>query len=207
METKYTIEEKKQVLELYALGFTRPSKIANLLFHSMSVEKIKTIVTDYKKEKYQNRKTNDISYGQILNLYQEGKQVLDILQTYPELTFGQVKHVIEDYYQMLALKKPTKIEFPCVWIKDYLQTHSIEEAVEEFGYDKKSLLKKLNEGKPIEQMNTEELFQVRMRMLESDMRCIDNGKMSIKQFKKKYQGVHPNQVRPLIEEYKTKQKQ
>lgn len=207
MEKKYTSEERKQVLELYTLGFTRPSKIANILFHAMTMEKIKTIITDYQKEEYKGKKINNVSYEQILNLYEEGNKVLDILQIYPELTFGQIKHVVEDYYQMLAIKKPEKIIFPRAWIRDYLKTHSIEDAVEEFGYEKKTLLKKLNETKPIEQMTKEELFQVRMRMLESDICCLENHKLSVKKFQKKYPGLDPQKVRPLIEEYKKQQKQ
>lgn len=133
---------------------------------------------------------------------EEEKDVLDILSIYPELTFGQVKNIIENYYHMFSMKKPRNIKFPRKLVEEHLQLHNIEETCEEFGYSKERILKKLSEEKDIEDMNKEELFDFKMKILERDVNRVENGTFSLGKFKRKYKGYTPQQMKPLITQYK-----
>lgn len=123
------------------------------------------------------------------------------MQIYPELNFGQVKIVIEQFYHMQSIQKPRKIEFPTELIKDYLNTHNVEEACEEFGYTRIKLLNKLTDATRTENMTKEELFAYKMELLSKDIEKVQNGEYKLKNFKKKYKGLTPEVAIPLIKQY------
>ena len=200
---EYTDEIRDRVIELYNLGVTRGSLISCQLNHSITPEKVKEILMDYKCTTYQSQTIKGISFKQILDEYRVNeKNVLEILCLYPELSFGEIKKVIEGYYFMLCEKKPRNIPFPTNLVKEYLKNHNIAETCEEFGYEKESIIKRLSEQRRIQKMSKEELFAYRMEILEKDVDGVEKGRYPLKKFKKKYHGYNPSQLQPLIEEYK-----
>lgn len=202
MEKRYTEEEKVQVLKLHTQGM-RPYKISAFLKHSISVEVVSFIINDFKKESYLEKQINGISYRKIINLYScEEKELFEILYIYPELTFGQIKNIIEQFYHMQSIKKPRTIKFPKKAIEDYMKTHSIEEVCIEFGYTNKELTKRLQEAKNIENMSKEELMNYRVQILMNDIKNVEDGICSKNRFKKKYKGLNPKMAKSLVEQYR-----
>lgn len=197
-------KEVEQILELYKQGM-RPFKIAAILHHSVSVEVITSVINTYKKEHYLQRTINGITYKEIIDLYgTEEKEILEIMYQYPELTFGQIKEVIEQFYHMQSIKKPRHISFPDHLVKEYLNDHSIEDTCIEFGYSKNELLKKLFDLPQIKKGTKEELFENKMKILMEDIRKVEDKKCSKNQFKKKYKGLTYKNASSLMKQYNIK---
>ena len=199
------VEKKTRqiIIDLYKEGITRPSRIKCAASLSLDQEEIYAILLEYKATEFQKQTVKDVSYKEILRKYQiEKKDVLDILSEYEDLTFKDVKEVIEGYYKMLSIKKPRKIKFPRKLIKEYLETHNIEDACVLYGYDKETIERKIQETKDLDEMTKEELFAFKMKILERDVNRLENKEISWGSFQKDYPTLTPSNAKVLIQQYK-----
>lgn len=199
------MDYKDDVLMLYQTGITRASKICSILNHNISQNEVTNILKNYKENKYLEQTVEDVPYKTILDLYRkEELDVNNILMLYPNLTFGQVKLVVEGYYAMLSLKKPRKISFPKKQIRFYLETNNIEDACTEFGYTKETIIRKLSEEKELEEMTKEELFDLKMHILNRDVMRLEENKISKGKFNRAYPNLSLDNAKRLIKEYNEK---
>ncbi len=199
------VEQKTRqiIIDLYKEGITRPSRIKAAASLSLDQEEIYAILLEYKATEFQKQTVKDVSYKEILRKYQiEKKDVLEILSEYEDLTFKEVKEVIEGYYKMLSIKKPRKIKFPRKLIKEYLETHNIEDACILYGYDKETIERKIQETKDLDEMTKEELFAFKMKILERDVNRLENKEISWGSFQKDYPALTPSNAKVLIQQYK-----
>ena len=186
---------EKLIIDLYEQGL-RPSRIVKSLGYPCGIEKAKEIIDIYRKEKYLSQELNGVSYGSVQLLYLEEKSVFDILQVYPELTYGEAKNIIGDYYQMLGIKKPYSIPFPTDMIKIELKTKTLEEVSVEYDIPVRIIKDKMNIS-----LTKEEFLEKKMQILETDV-----NKMKPKDFENKYKklGLKHADVKRLVKEYKNK---
>lgn len=187
--------KENEIIELYKNGY-RPSKICATLKRSVSIEDINYIIDEYKSNNYLNKEIGNIKYNDILNLYLEKKNPVEIMLIYPELTFGEVKDIISGYYEMFSSKKPYKISFPKKLIEEDLKTKTIKEVSKEYSYPEDKIKRELNLD-----LTKEELFAKKMQILERDAKVL-----STKKFNNKYKniGLDKTNAKRLILEYKSK---
>lgn len=186
-------EMKQKIIDLYNEGM-RPYKIRLNL--NCNIEDVNSVISTYKKESYMNQQIKGIVYALIHELYMEEKTVPEILEVYPELTFGEVKGIINGYFHMLGVKKPYGIQFPKKLIIEDLKTKSVEEVSKEYDIPERVIKDRV--GIPL---TKEERFEKQMQTLESDVNS-----MRVSKFESKYSniGLKYNTAKQLVKEYKQK---
>lgn len=122
---------------------------------------------------------NDIIFGQ-------KNVVIDLMEIYPDLTFGEIKQAIEGYFQILNKEQPIKIKFPRILVERFMDKHTIKETCEEFGYTRAELRRNLAKPKKPFEMTKEEYLEYKMNILRIDLEKIDNHEMTLGQFRAKY---------------------
>ena len=167
---------EKQIIDLYHEGM-RPSRIVININHSCSVEKVREVIETYKKEEYLSRELKGVPYHSVHVLYLEEKTMFDILQVYPELTYGEAKNIIGGYYQMLGVKKPYSIPFPKEMLMEEIKTKSVEDLSIEYDIPERIIKERLNIP-----LSKEEYFDKKMQVLATDVNT-----MKPKAFERKYQ--------------------
>lgn len=186
---------EKQIIELYQEGI-RPSLIVKKIDCVCNVEKVKLIIDDYRKKEYLSREYKGVSNGEVHLLYLEDKSLFEIMQVYPELTYGEVNNMICGYYQMLGIKKPIKIPFPEKMLRQELKTKSLEQVSEEYDIPVRIIKDRVGI-----KLTKEEYFEKKMQTLETDVNT-----MKPKAFENKYKkyGLKHEDVKRLVKEYKDK---
>ncbi len=189
------IETKKKIIDLYLEGM-RPYKIRLNL--NGNIDEINEVISTYKKEQYMNQEIKGIPYALIHNLYMQEKTVPEILQEYPELTFGEVKGVINGYFHMLGVKKPYGIQFPKKLIMEDLKTKSVEEVSIEYDIPERVIKDRV--GIPLTE---EERLEKQMKEMESDLNSMRVSKFESK-YKAKGLNIKYDTAKKLVREYKQK---
>lgn len=173
--------------------------------YKMNCEQIRNIIGDYKKNMYLFQEKNGVLYCDVIDSYLKecekdfpNVDLLDVIFDYPELTYGEIKNIIDGYYEMLNQRKPKKYRFPKGVLEEELKKKTMEEVVLEYGYSSQTIKKCLG----IE-LTKEELFAKKMQLLEMDSRTLKE-----RDFNKKYKniGLDIGNAKRLIKEYKEKNK-